>query len=155
MTTVQCYLSAVMAGRKHGLYCPPWVKYLIDVSVFWEFIGPNRKPLPWPHSSSKPSSQSPSSTADDGVQMRTKSTSGDELGEEVYGPLSDAASIAAKGLSGSFQQATSMREDAEVLGSKERYSWERGSRAFDRIARIVLPTVFVLFAAVWLSDKLK
>lgn len=154
ITTVECYVSAVMAGRKHGNDVPNWVKYLIDISLFWEFWGPfKRTVLGRSGAGSGQETESGDVELKNAVDMETN-----PLSDADHGSSSDMKEQQEPRESGVFQNVR-----RSIFGEPSppppmeqpaiRYTWERGSRALDRISRFVLPTAYAALVVMWLVQK--
>lgn len=169
-TTLEAYVSAVMAGRKHGKNVPKVIEYLIDISLFWEFYGPLKDAV----TGNKGPSGASAEWAGDGPEA------GVELKDNVANPLSATGNQSEGGnvifhSSGvDADEACKRRQPRKksifqsvrrsIFGEEGppppkdppevRYTWERGSRALDRIARAVLPLSYAVLVAVWLGEKL-
>lgn len=139
---LQCYGSYIMRNRKHNDAVPDWVKVLIKISLCYGVSGPSLD--------NNGNDLSPS-------LMKEKDTDKKSLNPDPSIELENMSrhSLQKKNSMGiSVHQSEEPVHDNRVPISELQYTWERGSRAFDRICRVLFPFLYVLYVSIQLGTRL-
>ena len=121
LVAVECYAAAMMDAKKHDEQCSVWVQYLIEASL-----------LP--------------------VRMLSEGCCDERAG--TVRSSSEASDIEMNPMGGSVQCSDAGDASSAIATestSERKYSWKRGGRALDRVARTLVPTIYVIVLAVMLS----
>jgi len=124
----ECYLSAMMAAVKHDDKVPPWLVVFIDISLCrmhtlrW-----------WKHESAGPATDVEVSSSSPSVELNSLNN----------GAISSSGVEKAPG--------PDCHVDLDPV-DEEKYTWSRGSRALDRMARLVIPLLYAIIIGVMFSD---
>lgn len=134
-----------MAAKKHDSDLPMWVKYLIDLSLLHRRFREN-------HGDGEP-------TRDAHVEVELselkKAMEDADVcnNDKVIESLSNPMNTPAQGVD--TVPAMNSGSPTPTLHHKARvYTWKRGSRALDRLARVVIPGVFIAVVSIWLGEKM-
>lgn len=135
LVCLQCFASGYMDSQKVDKPVPRWMKRVIDFSL-----------LRIPYLTEDPLDDE----IEEDARLKTgqlKEESG-SIAMQVLNPLSEAGGEGKKETTG----ANSESYTAELLANQKRkYTWQRGSRSFDRICRIIIPMIFAVFIGVELG----
>lgn len=111
---LQCFISGYMNSRKEGKEVPLWMKWMIRCSLLRIPVF-NEDPY--------------------GSEKETKRSDGSSLPMQVFSPMSRETDRERK----SESDGNDGQPDHEV-----EFSWQRGSRSFDRISRLIIPVAFAI-----------
>lgn len=145
----ECYVSGMMAAVKHDSDVPPWVVGLIDLSLYHIHLARLWKRL----------SAGSNSHGDSNRQEISRETvAGVELKPLSKGSISNSSSMTEEPDTGSTNKAAgavlspSMETGGDSDNGDIEYSWSRGSRALDRMSRLLIPVVYAVVVGLMMSD---
>lgn len=155
LVSAECYFAGYILSKKDNSDVPQWIKILIKISLLHTMFMRNKKT----------STNSSSGLSSGGVEMHSHASpspsSTTSATESTLNPVlgggnedSGGSSIDHKVFSEGKENKEG-RETAPVCDNEMMFSWERGRRALDRIARVVLPLAFVIFLIVFFTAKSK
>ena len=124
-----------MAARKHNSSPPAWVAFLIRLSLCFGIFG-------GPENLNDSTSLNPSI-------LETKNVIVEESVAAVE--MENMANNKVKESNSCYNQD---KVSPESVASNESVTWKRGSRALDRISRVIIPTAYFLYVAISLATRM-
>jgi hypothetical protein len=156
---LQCFASGYMDTRKPTKAVPVWMNYLIDFSLLRIPILAE-EPLDDEIEESNRIEQEKISLSTGSANPESRNKGGGIIPLQTLNPLSTSSEVKPDeeedAAGGCGEAAAAANKETlpldELLPSlKKKYTWQRGSRSFDRICRIVIPVLFALFVSVELA----
>lgn len=162
---VQCLVSYTMLTRKHQSDPPAWVRLLVRASLCCGLLGGGGGSINTTASdtTAAPLSMAPSLMAETRNALLGGSSNSSSIEMEFTSKQGSSSSEHAKTQQEQQQghkdencqdgsKNVVEKKDQDV--DKEACTWERGSRALDRLSRAIIPALYVLFVAVQLGPRM-
>lgn len=146
----QCFSSGYMSSQKETKPVPIWMKYMIDLSLLKPLFGDGEDNV---YDKGDGHVSNAMHAENDGIAMKQIG------GRDMTGEASciDTENGVRKRNIGDSQASTTDNtgkgmDHVPTTTADPKYSWQRGSRAFDRLCRVIIPVCFVIVVAVELSS---
>mmetsp|Transcript_28570 Transcript_28570/g.53153 ORF Transcript_28570/g.53153 Transcript_28570/m.53153 type:complete len:491 (-) Transcript_28570:35-1507(-) len=153
LVCLQCFASGYMHAQKPGKPVPRWMKVLIDASLLRiPYLTEEALDDEIAEAELLKSKGSASGTGvtEDGIALQTLNPLSENSPEGSGVSALDI--VKEKAEEGRPMEGLEGTPEEEMLSTRKlKYTWQRGSRSFDRVCRILVPILFAIFVGVELG----
>lgn len=150
--SIECYVSAMMYNRKHNEKVPRWVVFLINASLYHEYLS---KRL-----GEGGGAEQADHTEKENFELRSFDNNPLSMPRPMQHTFEDGQNIEDTEVTTTSPHDSGIGRQDSVAGARtsiqrqREYSWQRASRALDRICRVLIPLVYVLMCSIFLGRKI-